>query len=83
MLHGDDKEGMSEGRRPSRDTRRRASQALHNIVHSHPDDKRGRREARVLRLLEQIRDYCNTLRDSDSGSDEDQISPENGNLIVN
>ncbi|KAG8195400.1 hypothetical protein JTE90_001412 [Oedothorax gibbosus] len=46
-----------------REARRRASQALHNIVHAHPDDRRGRREARVLRLLEQIRDYSDFLRD--------------------
>ncbi|CAL4121709.1 unnamed protein product, partial [Meganyctiphanes norvegica] len=46
---------------PTRETRLRAAQALHNIVHSHPDDKRGRREARVLRLLEQICDYSDYL----------------------
>lgn len=44
------------------DTRNRAAQALHNMVHAHPDDKRGRREARVLKLLEQIRLYCDALR---------------------
>ncbi|GIX98214.1 adenomatous polyposis coli protein [Caerostris extrusa] len=51
-----------------REARRRASQALHNIVHAHPDDRRGRREARVLRLLEQIRDYSDFLRDLDSSN---------------
>ncbi|KAJ9593421.1 hypothetical protein L9F63_015047, partial [Diploptera punctata] len=45
------------------ETRQRAAQALHNMVHSHPDDKRGRREARVLRLLEQVREYCESLRE--------------------
>lgn len=45
------------------DTRQRAAQALHNMVHSHPDDKRSRREARVLRLLEQVREYCDSLRE--------------------
>jgi adenomatosis polyposis coli protein len=45
------------------DTRQRAAQALHNMVRSHPDDKRGRREARVLRLLEQVREYCDSLRE--------------------
>jgi adenomatosis polyposis coli protein len=45
------------------DTRQRAAQVLHNMVHSHPDDKRGRREARVLRLLEQVREYCDSLRE--------------------
>jgi len=45
------------------DTRQRAAQVLHNMVHSHPDDKRSRREARVLRLLEQVREYCDSLRE--------------------
>lgn len=45
------------------DIRQRAALALHNMVHSHPDDKRGRREARVLRLLEQVREYCDSLRE--------------------
>lgn len=45
------------------DVRQRAALALHNMVHSHPDDKRGRREARVLRLLEQVREYCDSLRE--------------------
>lgn len=44
------------------ETRERASQAIHNIVHSRGDERPGRREARVLRLLEQLRDYCQTLR---------------------
>jgi adenomatosis polyposis coli protein len=44
LLHGDEVP----------QTRQRAARALHNLVHSHPDDKRGRREARVLRLLEQV-----------------------------
>nr|XP_045605342.1 adenomatous polyposis coli protein-like isoform X3 [Procambarus clarkii] len=56
LLHGGDGDIA-----PTRETRLRAAQALHNIVHSHPDDKRGRREARVLRLLEQIRDYSDYL----------------------
>lgn len=44
------------------ETRERASQAIHNIVHSRGEERAGRREARVLRLLEQLRDYCQTLR---------------------
>ncbi|XP_017488603.1 PREDICTED: adenomatous polyposis coli protein-like, partial [Rhagoletis zephyria] len=42
--------------------RKCASMALHNVVHSHPDEKTARREAKVLRLLEQILDYCNFLK---------------------
>ncbi|XP_034933727.1 uncharacterized protein [Chelonus insularis] len=44
------------------ETRERATRALHNVVHARSDEKIGRREARVLRLLEQIRDYCQMLR---------------------
>ncbi|KAG0418766.1 hypothetical protein HPB47_004602, partial [Ixodes persulcatus] len=56
-------ENAEEQRRVMRELRLRASQALHNVVHAHPDDKHSRREARVLRLLEQIRDFCDYLRD--------------------
>lgn len=46
------------------ETRERASRALHNIVHAKSDERAGRREARVLRFLEQLRDYCQALRTS-------------------
>lgn len=35
---------------------------LQNIIQCHPDDKAGRREARVLKLIEQLFDYCDALR---------------------
>lgn len=73
LLHGSERDQVLSEHRSSanvkwavREARRRASQALHNIVHAHPDDRRGRREARVLRLLEQIRDYSDFLRDLDA-----------------
>ncbi|KAH8363353.1 hypothetical protein KR084_008841 [Drosophila pseudotakahashii] len=44
------------------EVRKCAGQALHNVVHSHPDEKCGRREAKVLRLLDQIVDYCSFLK---------------------
>lgn len=75
LLHGTEREQVLSEQRSSanvkwavREARRRASQALHNIVHAHPDDRRGRREARVLRLLEQIRDYSDFLRDLDASN---------------
>lgn len=43
-------------------TKRQASTALHNVVNCHPDDKAGRREAKVLRHIEQINDYCELLK---------------------
>lgn len=59
LLHGNDKDSVLLGNsRGSKEARARASAALHSIVHSQPDDKRGRREIRVLHLLEQIRAYC-------------------------
>ncbi|XP_056875035.1 adenomatous polyposis coli protein isoform X2 [Takifugu flavidus] len=59
LLHGNDKDSLLLGNsRGSKEARARASAALHNIVHSQPDDKRGRREIRVLHLLEQERHYC-------------------------
>ncbi|XP_069748961.1 adenomatous polyposis coli protein isoform X2 [Narcine bancroftii] len=59
LLHGNDKDSVLLGNsRGSKEARARASAALHNIIHSQPDDKRGRRETRVLHLLEQIRAYC-------------------------
>ena len=49
--------------RPSRQVRARAARALHNIVHAHPSDKHCKREAKVLKLLEILRQYCDFLRD--------------------
>ncbi|XP_017113889.1 adenomatous polyposis coli protein [Drosophila elegans] len=54
ILHAND-EGLSTARKY-------ASQALHNIVHSHPEEKERQREVKMLRLLDQILDYCNFLR---------------------
>ncbi|VVD05252.1 unnamed protein product [Leptidea sinapis] len=47
----------------ARETRDRAAKALRNIIHTQTDDKSGRREARVWRLLEQVREYCYVLED--------------------
>lgn len=44
-----------------RDCRARAGLALHNIVYSNPEDRRGRREIRVLRLLEIVRAHCDAI----------------------
>lgn len=43
-------------------TKKRATVALHNVVNCHPDDKAGRREAKVLRYIEQIMEYCDMLK---------------------
>lgn len=37
-------------------------QTLHNIIHCNADDKAGRRETRVIKLIEQLFDYCDSLR---------------------
>ncbi|KAJ0065742.1 hypothetical protein NL108_017561 [Boleophthalmus pectinirostris] len=44
----------------SREARSRAAAALHNIIFSQSDEGQGRREMRVLQVLEQIRTYCET-----------------------
>ena len=43
-------------------SRKNAAQALHNVVHCHPDDKVGRRESKVLKLIEIIMAYCEYLK---------------------
>ncbi|XP_055598736.1 mucin-17-like [Uranotaenia lowii] len=43
--------------------RRNARHALSNVICCHPDDKAGRREVKVLRLIEQLIDYSDLLRD--------------------
>ncbi|XP_038142876.1 adenomatous polyposis coli protein 2 [Cyprinodon tularosa] len=44
----------------SRDTKSRASAALHNIIFSQQDEGQAHREMKVLHMLEQIRTYCDS-----------------------
>ncbi|XP_063705672.1 serine-rich adhesin for platelets-like isoform X2 [Culicoides brevitarsis] len=54
LLHSDD---------TNETMRKNAGAALHNIVHCHHnDDKNGRREIRVLKLIEQLLDFCDILK---------------------
>ncbi|CAH1173663.1 unnamed protein product [Phaedon cochleariae] len=46
------------------DTRIKAGQALHNLVHSQPDEKLRKRESRVLKLLGQCKHYTEALRNN-------------------
>ncbi|XP_039623052.1 adenomatous polyposis coli protein 2 [Polypterus senegalus] len=57
ILHDGPAGGEAAGR-CTRDSRSRASAALHNIVYSQPDEGQARREMRVLHILEQIRAHC-------------------------
>lgn len=70
--------------RGSKEARARASAALHNIVHSQPDDKRGRREIRVLHLLEQVRHYCEACwswqESHERGVDQEDNPSESGDM---
>lgn len=43
-------------------TKQQAREALRNVVNYHPDDKVGRREAKVLRYIEQIMDFSDQLK---------------------
>ncbi|KAF6017239.1 hypothetical protein EB796_024448 [Bugula neritina] len=42
--------------------RARACQALHNIIHSPPDDKRSRRELKLLKYIEIVQSHCESIR---------------------
>ncbi|XP_076761918.1 uncharacterized protein LOC143429938 isoform X2 [Xylocopa sonorina] len=65
------------------ETRERASRALHNIVYAKSDERAGRREARVLRFLEQLRDYCQALRTSlETGQVPDDLERHPGTTIA-
>lgn len=76
LLHGNDKDSLLLGNsRGSKEARARASAALHNIVHSQPEDKRGRREIRVLHLLEQVRVYCEACWDWQEDRNQTMPSP--------
>lgn len=44
------------------ETRQKASQALHNLIHSQPDEKVRKREVRILKLLELAMEYTDALR---------------------
>lgn len=47
---------------PDANTKQKAALALYNVIRANPDDKSGRREAKVFKLLQQIRDFCDLLR---------------------
>lgn len=51
------KEGTS-----NKETSKRAISTLQNIAHSNPDERSGRRELKVLRLIEHLLDYCSFLK---------------------
>lgn len=58
LLHGKD----FNDKNARREARARAGLALHNIVYSNVEDRRGRREVRVLRLLEIVRSHCDVVQ---------------------
>ncbi|CAG5118258.1 unnamed protein product, partial [Candidula unifasciata] len=74
LLHGSEKDsGLLGKTRGSKGARVRAAAALRNIVKCNHDDKRGRREARTLRLLEQLRAYCDQQRGESEDEDEETV----------
>ena len=58
LLHG---KGIAD-KNARREARARAGLALHNIVYSNVEDRRGRLEVRVLRLLEIARAHCDVIQ---------------------
>lgn len=47
---------------PDASTKQKAALALYNVIRANPDDRSGRREAKVFKLLQQIRVFCDLLR---------------------
>lgn len=65
------------------EVRERASRALRNVVHARTEDKAKRREIRVLKLLEQLRDYCQSLKVSlKTGQSPDELERHPGATIT-
>lgn len=65
--------------------RGRVSAALRNIINVHCEDQRGKQEMRVLRLLEQIRDYSDHIRASHydkNNSNNNHYYPYNGSSAL-
>ncbi|XP_049821338.1 adenomatous polyposis coli homolog [Aethina tumida] len=60
------------------DTKKKASQALRNLVHSQPDEKIRKREIRILKLLEQTGFYTDALRYNTDYLPENSSSNEDG-----
>ena len=48
--------------RVAHEVRIRSAQAIRNIIQSGVEDKRGKRELRVLQLIEVVRNYCTEVR---------------------
>ncbi|XP_044262844.1 LOW QUALITY PROTEIN: uncharacterized protein LOC123010207 [Tribolium madens] len=60
------------------ETRKKAAQALHNLVHSQQDEKVKKREVRVFKLLEHTRAYTEAVRghhENEFESEEDDKHP--------
>ncbi|XP_055925088.1 adenomatous polyposis coli protein-like isoform X2 [Argiope bruennichi] len=70
-------------RREYLEVRRNAAQTLHNIIlgQQRPDEKRARREGRVLRYLEEIRDYSDQLLFAEGNVDNRTASFSDQNLV--
>lgn len=50
------------------ETCKKALQALHNLVNAQPDEKCRKRESRVLKLLDQLREYTESLKNKSNSS---------------
>lgn len=63
------------------DTRKKASQALHNLVNSQPDEKLRKRESRILKLLDQCKGYTEALRNNTEYEQSESSSTSEGKEI--
>lgn len=59
-------------------SRKKASEAIHNLVHSNPDEKVRKREIRVLKLLNQSRAYTSFVQNH-TDFDPDLLPTSEGN----
>lgn len=57
-----------------RDTRTKASKALYNLIQVQSEDKLRKREVKVLRLLEEIRAYCDLVNDAKTEDQKEQLN---------
>lgn len=60
------------------ETRTKASQALQNLINAQPDEKIRKREIRIFKLLEQIREYTEALKTNRGYQPE---APSEGNFL--
>ena len=60
-----------------KETRSSAAQALHNLIYNGGDERKVKREIRILKLLDLVRGYVDGLRDAIVSRHQDAVQLEN------